>query len=53
MFRSLKQVILGHITFLKVVHIFYNYTTEKKVLVANIFVSFNCYIKIRHHEGKF
>ena len=50
MFRSWKQVILGHITLLKLVHIFYNHTTE--LLVANIFVSFNCYIKIRHRAGK-
>ena len=53
MFRSLKQVILGHITFLKLVHNSYNYTTENKLLVANILVSFNCYIKICHHAGKF
>jgi hypothetical protein len=52
MFRSLKQVILGHTTFLKLVHIFYNYTTENKLLAANVFVSFNCYIKIHHKAGK-
>ena len=52
MFRTWKQIILGHITLLKLVHIFYNYTTENKLLVADIFISFNCYIKMRHHAGK-
>jgi hypothetical protein len=40
MFLSLKHAILGHIsrTFLKLVHIFYDYTIENKMLVANIFM---------------